>query len=232
MKIIKYKIVILFCIILFTGCEKDYDSFITKITYYPTIELIGNQFMTQQVGEAFTDPGVIVKIGDEESEPDEVTGTVDVNTPGVYTITYLKVNEDGYSASAQRFVGIIDPSVLGNDYTGEYQRTKYGSNTTPSGIAVWTKIMDGLYTNNNVGGVPDNASYVYNVYVFNVIDDKIIVPLQPNKRGGNMNCTSTSEGTESDLIDFIQGPIGTESYTWGVKGSGYGTNLRTFTRVK
>ncbi|MCY1718931.1 DUF5011 domain-containing protein [Prolixibacteraceae bacterium Z1-6] len=231
MKNLGYKIMVLALIIFLAACEKDYDSFITKITYYPTIELIGDQFMTQLVGEPFTDPGVIVKIGDEVSEPDEVTGTVDINTPGVYTITYSKVNEDGYSAASQRFVGIIDPSVLDNDYTGEYQRTKYGSNTTPAGIAVWTKITDGLYTNNNVGGVPDQAAYIYDVYVFNVINNKIVVPKQPNKLGGVINCTSTIAGTDSDQIDFTPGPVGTECYTWGVKGSGYGTNLRTFTRV-
>lgn len=233
MRITIYSILLAFCFIVITGCEKDYDSFITKVTYYPTIEVIGDQFMTNPLGEPFTDPGVIVTIGDEQVEPDEVTGSVDVNTPGVYTITYSKVNEDGFSATEHRYVGVIDPGVIGNDFSGEYQRTQYGSNTTPSGIAVWTKITEGLYTNNNVGGVPDNNSFVYDVYVFNVIDNKIMVPAQTDQLGGGIIfCTSTSGGSVPDLIDFNPGPVGTISYVWGVKGNNYGTNTRTFTRVK
>lgn len=232
MKILKYITIVMFFSAILSSCEKDYESHITKITYYPSIEILGDQFMVLPLGQSFTDPGVVVKIGEDVLDPDEVTGTVDVNTPGVYTITYSKVNEDGYSATAQRVVGIIDPSVIGNDFSGEYQRTKYGSNTTPSGIALWSKIADGLYTCNNVGGVPDDNAFVYNIYVFNVIDNKIVVPSQTDLLGGGfIYCTSTATGTTPDLIDFIPGVVGEVSYTWSVKGNNYGTNTRTFTRV-
>lgn len=232
MKILKYITIVMFFSAILFSCEKDYESHITKVTYFPSIEVLGGQFMTVKLGQAFTDPGVLVKIGDDEVDADEVSGTVDVNTIGVYTITYSKVNEDGFSASAQRFVGVIDPGVLANDFSGQYQRTAYGANTTPSGIATWTKVADGLYTCNNVGGVPDDNAFVYNVYVFNLVDNKVMVPTQPDLLGGGtIFCTSTKAGAEPDLIDFIPGAVGEVSYIWSVKGSSYGTNTRTFTRV-
>jgi len=232
MKILKYITIVMFLSAILSSCEKDYESYITKVTYYPSIELLGNQFMTVTLGQAFTDPGVIVKIGDDEVDVDQVSGTVDVNTTGVYSISYSKVNEDGFSASAQRFVGVIDPGVLANDFSGAYQRTAYGANTTPSGIATWTKVADGLYTCNNVGGVPDDNVFVYNIYVFNLVGDKVMVPAQPDQLGGGtVFCTSTKAGGEADLIDFIPGAVGEVGYVWSVKGSSYGTNPRTFTRV-
>lgn len=241
MKIINYTAILVCSLLILSSCEKDYDSFITKITYYPSITFQGDassissngdQFLTVELGSAFVDPGVVVTVGDDVVEADEVEGTVDVNTVGVYTIKYSKKNEDGYSTSARRYVGVIDPNVKSNDFSGKYQRTVYGSNTTPAGIATWTKIADGLYTEDNTGGVPDNPGYVYDVFVFNLVENKIMVPVQFNPSGGDIFCTSTSSGDSPDLIDFTFGPVGSVSYVWGVKGAGYGTNTRTFTRVE
>ncbi|WP_319482226.1 immunoglobulin-like domain-containing protein [uncultured Draconibacterium sp.] len=241
MKILKFKLLVIVSLILFSACEKEYDSFITKITYFPSITFqgpassispAGDQFLTILKGETFVDPGVIVAIGDEIVEDYDITGDVDVNTVGVYTITYSKKNEDGYAASARRYVGVIDPNVVGNDFSGQYQRTNYGGNTTPSGISEWTKLAEGLYAQDNTGGVPDNAGYVYNVYVFNLEGNKIFVPEQTNAIGGDIYCTSGSGGNSPDLIDFFPGEVGEIAYIWGVKGTGYGTNTRTFTRVE
>jgi len=232
---------LLCCLLFLTSCEKDYDNFITKVTYYPTIQFLGepssisssgDQFLTVELGTAYVDPGVVIKVGDDEVEADEVTGTVDVNTVGVYVITYSKENVDGYFATARRYVGVYDPNVKTNDYTGMYQRTLYGSNSTPAGISIWTKIAEGLYTQNNTGGVPNDNGYVYNIFVFNLTSNKVLVPSQSNPIGGDLYCSSTKAGSTADYIDFNFGPVGSIAYIWGVNGSGYGTNTRTFTRVE
>lgn len=218
-------------IILVAGlysCDKDTED-ISTITYYPILTMEGDQFMTIQAGNAYVEPGVGVMIGETAVDP-TIEGTVDASTPGVYTLTYSATNEDGYSASIKRFVGVIAADAWTNDFSGEYQRTAYGSSVGPAGVAAWTKVAGGLYTNNNVGGVPGDDSYVYDVYVFNVSGNKIMVPVQPNQRGGDMHCSSSKAGS-SDLIDFVSGSAGTESYKWSVVGSGYGTNLRTFTKL-
>ena len=213
-----------------SSCEKKKDS-ISRVTYYPILEMNGDQYSTMLVGGTFTDPGVTATIGSSIITP-EVDGAVDASTPGVYILTYSAENSDGFSASIRRWVGVIDAAAAANDYTGMYQRTKYGANVTPSGIATWIKVMDGLYLNNDIGGVgagliEANPGYGGPSYIFNVEGNDIIFPTQPNPIGGDVYALSE---TGTDRITFDPGPAGTVSYIWSVRGSGYGTNARHFTK--
>jgi len=221
---------LLLALVSIIGCTKESANLgVSDITYYAVITIDGEQFMTIDQGTPYVDPGVLVEINGQSVDYD-TEGTVDHTTPGVYVLTYSKINEDGYAASAKRYVGVIDPAAKANDFTGVYQRTFYGT-AGAGGFATWVKVMDGLYTTDNVGGVPGDASYIYPVYVFNFEGNSIMVPSQPNAKGGEVYCSSTKAG-DSDIIDFIPGAIGTDSYIWSVVGSGFGTNLRTFTRVE
>lgn len=217
--------------LLFVGCEKVSTKDVSRVTNYPLLELLGEQFMTIDAGSTFNDPGATVTIGGQQSSPD-ISGAVDASTPGVYIITYAAKNADGFSASIRRWVGVIDAAAAANDFSGQYQRTKYGSNTTPSGIATWTKVMDGLYLNNDVGGVgagtiSSTPGYAGPFYIFNVEGNEIIFPPQPNPLGGDVSAVADDGG---ERIDFVPGPTGTDSYAWGLRGSGYGTPTRTFTK--
>ena len=221
------------CILLFcSACEKDKSSEgVSRVTSYPIMELIGDEFLTLPVGGTFNDPGVIATIGSQQINP-EVDGAVDVSTPGVYIITYSAANSDGFSAAIRRWVGVIDAAAVANDLTGMYQRTKYGTNTTPSGIATWTKVADGLYANGDIGGVGSatigaTPGYAGPFYIFNVEGDDLIFPVQPNPLGGDVYALSESG---DERIPYTQGGAGTDSYTWSIRGSGYGTNPRTFTK--
>ena len=218
--------------VVLTSCEKEESSAnVSKVTNYPTLDLTGDQFMTIAAGGTYNEPGITVTIGGEEVEP-EIEGSVDASTPGVYIITYSAANEDGFSASVKRYVGVIDAAAAANDFSGKYQRTKYGTNTTPAGIATWTKVADGLYTNNDIGGVGEatianTGGYGKSYYIFNVEGNDIVFPIQVNPLGGEVEAVSEGGG---ERITFDPGPAGTDSYTWRVLGAGYGTNPRTFTK--
>ncbi len=204
------KYYVLFLLIFFTllSCEKETKD-ISRVTYFPEIEVKGEQWQQIAVGGTFTDAGAIATAGATEI-PVTTQGEVDVNTPGVYTIEYSAVNSDGFSVKNYRYIGVIDPSVTETDISGVYKR-----NAGALGLSTVTKISGNLYRTNNVGGVaaPTDATSVY-FYYYNV--GEIDAPFQDN--GFNeFECIdeSISEGV---------------SYSWVVLNSGYGTALRTFVK--
>lgn len=73
----------------------------------PIVVLNGQNPMDVQLGGTFDDPGVTAH--DDCSDVTVVTnGTVDINTPGTYTITYIATDESGNSATASRQVRVRD----------------------------------------------------------------------------------------------------------------------------
>lgn len=221
----------MFSVIFMASCDKDTTGDVSRVTNYPLLELQGDQFMTIMVGSTFTDAGATATIGSEQITP-AISGSVDANATGVYVLTYSAENEDGFAASVRRWVGVIDAAAAANDLSAMYQRTAYGSNTTPAGFATWTKIMDGLYTNNNIGGVGAGTldatpGYAGPFFIFNVEGDEVIFPTQPNPLGGDAYAIADGGG---ERVTYVQGGAGTDSYAWGLRGSGYGTATRTFTK--
>ena len=84
------------------------------------------------------------------------SGTVDINTPGLYYINYIYTNEQGYKTSAQRTVAVCDPTIL-TDIAGTYtvQEGTYRSynNKTADfkGFSVKiTKLAPGLFYINDL----------------------------------------------------------------------------------
>jgi hypothetical protein len=209
MKILNNNFAFLFVIFLtLLSCEKETKD-ISRITYFPDITVKGEQWQQIPVGGTFTDAGAVATAGSDEL-PVTTTGTVDVNTPGVYIIEYSAVNSDGFSVKNYRYIGVIDPSVVDTDISGVYKR-----NAGALGLSTVTKISGNLYRTNNVGGIaaPTDATSVY-FYYYNV--GEIDVPFQDN--GFNeFECIdeSISEGV---------------SYSWVVLNSGYGAALRTFVK--
>jgi Domain of unknown function (DUF5011) len=205
---IKYMtLLLLFSII---GCTKEEETAnISRITYYPTIELKGEQWNEIPVGGTFTDPGVIATEGASPLTP-KVSGTVDGSTPGVYTITYVATNKDGYEAEEYRYVGVIAPSVKGMDVSGNYKR-----NAGAGGVSAVSKVKGNLFFANNVGGIAvPNPSVGVNFYYY--ADGKLGVPYQRTPG----NAFACKDATIKPGI----------SYAWVVLNSGYGTALRTFVK--
>ena len=189
---------------------------ISKITYYPILTILGEEYIVVAKGSPYTDPGVTAKAG-TETVAVTTAGTVDNATPGIYRLTYTAFNKDGFSASTSRFVIVYstDASAAANDFSGNYARSTNGS------IAVWTKIAPGVYKVFNPGGAPGTN---LTVIAFNQTGSIITVPSQVSSDGSITSCTNGTGGSNIVL------DTNTNTYAWKVVNPGYGTSPRTFTK--
>lgn len=112
MKKVIYSLLICLTLTSLYSCnDKDsYDD--SRITYYATLELKGETSLIWSKGVAYVDPGYTAELkGEDVTSKVVVTGTVDINTPGVYPLTYVVTNADGYSVTKNRTVYVADPTA-------------------------------------------------------------------------------------------------------------------------
>lgn len=113
----------------FTSCDYDSDDD-AYVTHYVSFDLNEGSTYLVPVGSTYTDPGYTATEGTEDVTSKVVVGgdEVDVNSIGIYNVTYSAANKDGFSASTSRQVLVYDPEVTA-DISGTYSIT----NTTGSG---------------------------------------------------------------------------------------------------
>lgn len=117
MKKITYIAIAAASVLFAAACAKIDHAEGQKVTYYPTLELQGDNIVGVAKGGTFSEPGfTAVANGEDISDKVVVTNNIDINTPGVYTVTYAAANEDGFSAEASRTVVVVDPSSDENYY--------------------------------------------------------------------------------------------------------------------
>jgi len=184
---------------------------ISRVIYFPIVSLNGERYVYVAVGTPYTEEGVEAKVGDADV-PFTTEGTVDTNTPGVYTLTYTAANSDGFTSSVVRTVAVYstDASAAANDFSGSYARSTNGS------LAVWTKVAPGVYSVFNPGGAPGTN---LTVVVFNATGNTIKIPPQQTNDG---NVTTSSEE--------LYTPGSPAKFQWKIANPGYGTGLRMFTK--
>jgi len=128
----------------YSPVENDQQVGISKITYYATITLNGDSYMSVAKGETFTDPGATATANGQDL-PVTASGTVNTNTVGIYTITYSALNKDGFPATNKRTVGVIPAhEVPGTDISGTYYYI-----ATPTATSTVAKVAEGFYTTTN-----------------------------------------------------------------------------------
>lgn len=147
--------------LLFTACETDSTDGVSKVTYYPTIELNGESDVFIPVGGTFTDPGAVADEGGTViptvvSYTGNFRGakTLDLNVPDEYTQTYTATNKDGFKATATRRIIVYKTGDLVNSLEGVYLSTTrrngsllpatQGSSVDQKYIYIW-KNTDGTY---------------------------------------------------------------------------------------
>lgn len=109
-------------VLLVSGCDDESTAGMTRITYYPTIELLGSTSVVLNLGESYADEGCYAELNGEDVSADVVvTSGVNANKVGIYSIVYASYNEDGFSATASRTVYVVDPSSVATLYFGESQ---------------------------------------------------------------------------------------------------------------
>lgn len=116
MKKIIYSTFILFLAIGFFSCEKEYETEgLSEITEYPVITINSTEtVISLTLGENFTPPSAETSTGD----PVDISNPVDVNTPGLYTVTYSATNVDGFTRTSSINVFVSGTQPLEGIYYG------------------------------------------------------------------------------------------------------------------
>lgn len=122
--------IIILSIIIFS-CEKnittDDPSFITE---YVVIELNNNDTIILPIGTEYIEYGCIAtEKGVDVTSKVIISGTVDVNSLGLYKVNYTVFNKDSFPTTKVRNVIVYDPNSLDlsieGDYTSEVERIAY-----------------------------------------------------------------------------------------------------------
>ena len=121
--------------LVMASCGDKKSEGLSRITYYPSIQLEGDSYLVWEKGVAYEEPGYVSELnGEDVTSQVTVSGAVDVNKSGIYTLTYTTVkNSDGFDASASRTVVVLDSSsaIEGfymNQATSNRNGTAYGKN--------------------------------------------------------------------------------------------------------
>jgi hypothetical protein len=213
-------------VVLLQACAKepsfDYpEGYVgrSKVVNFPSVAIKGERLIIQNQGVAYTEAGAEAAL---QGQPVTytTTGSVNINEPGVYELTYSASSPDGYSASDFRTVVIMSTAtdVTNNNFAGTYHRELTGLNST------WTKTGRGLYEVENPGASAAGAGFV--VKLVNYKGTSISIPRQqvydPSIDGLNV-IKSTSEVYRATAV-----PV---TVDWILLAGGYGNGLRTYTKL-
>ena len=107
-KIIYFVIGAVVAMTLAASCTKESEG-LTRITYYPVLELEGETTMLVDKGSNFTEPGYTATLNGEDVSADvKVESNVNTSKSGIYSVVYSIVNADGFSSVAKRTVIVFD----------------------------------------------------------------------------------------------------------------------------
>jgi Domain of unknown function (DUF5011) len=213
MKYVK-RFAFLWLMVVLFSCNKDTivdtptQVGISTITHYVVLTLIGPSFESTVAGQPYTDSGVTAT---ENGVPVKytTTGTVDVNTVGLYVVNYSATNQDGYSSTISRTVAVIPSApVPGVDLSGTYANV--GAAPLTADISV---VAPGVYYTTNCWGGTSLA--VIQAYFFCPDGANIVVPAQSYSPYGPLDGSGTYN---AGLINWnitleAQGPF-TAAKSW------------------
>lgn len=135
---------------IWMSCNKDTTNNtdervgISRVTHFATFEMQGDELMSIVKGTAFTDPGIKAFESGKEI-PVTTSGSVNVNQPGIYVLTYSATNKDNFTATTSRTVVVIAAHEnAGVNLSGKYDYV--GSSTYTSTV---TKVAEGTYKTDN-----------------------------------------------------------------------------------
>jgi hypothetical protein len=156
-KIFLYSLMLCLSTFAFTSCNDDNDELTdSRLTYYVNLEMLGDAFVQVPIGTPYTDAGCKATMNGQDATSRIVTSgldAIDVNTAGLYTVTYSAINDDGFPASISRTVAVCDPTIT-TDLSGTWttqsgtQRIYGGATVTPfPGYSIKiTKAAPGIFS--------------------------------------------------------------------------------------
>ena len=138
-------------------------STVVADTTPPVITLTGSDSISVEQGEGFTDPGATARDARDGTVSVTVSGTVDADTAGTYTLTYTARDAAGNSATATRTVVVADTTPPELKLNGEASPTvSYLSDFTDPG-AVATDTVDGDVPVTSTGMVETTTAGLYTI---------------------------------------------------------------------
>lgn len=107
-KIIYFAIGAVVAMTLAASCTKESEG-LTRITYYPVLELEGETTMLVDKGSSFNEPGYTATLNGEDVSADvKIESDVNTSKSGIYSVVYSIMNSDGFSSVAKRTVIVFD----------------------------------------------------------------------------------------------------------------------------
>lgn len=156
------------------ACKPD-EPEPSKATFYPIIELKGEKYISIVVGESFVDPGISATVNGVEIEYSTL-GEVDVSKVGFYKINYSALNDEGFSASDDRYVMVLPESEKADAVNLE---GKWETNNPPNNNARFAdivKLAPGFYFTSNCWG--SGSAAIIPAYFYTVDGSSLIIPRQ------------------------------------------------------
>lgn len=200
----------------FAACEKterpdntEDRVGISRVTFFPVFTLNGEEYMSIVKGGTFTDPGATAKEGSTDLTVAK-SGTVDVNTVGVYEITYSATNKDGFSSSVKRTVAVLpEAEQPGVNISGKYANT--GSFAY---VATMTKLAPGFYVTDNVWG--GGSAAIIAAYVLTTDGANLTLPISTLSPYGRVRGTGTlnAAGDLTYIIDLMDQGLSGSTRKW------------------
>lgn len=211
-------IFILALILLSYSCKRDLTSEgVSKVTTYVTFNLTSGSLVTFAKGSPYVDPGYKATEGTNDvTSTVKVSGTVDGNSVGLYTLQYSAVNTDGFSSSTERTVIIYDPAAPPTDFSGDYSssvsRKSPSRSFTNLKVSI-EKLAPGFFSVSDfIGGFYDQGSnykygpaYAVTGYIQLNADNSITLVSSQNIGGFG--------GTLDDFTNGIYDPA-TQTLSW------------------
>lgn len=213
--------IIVGCIVLLMGCEKDVPAVSkTVVESYPEITLKGSDLIVVPVGQTFVDPGATVMPGYNKNGILDTSSAAALSimadsvklgtAEGIYFIPYTYRNYYGFQKTVKRKVVVVNQAYTSN-YAGKWKRTSNGV------IATWTNLGSGVHAIQDPGGANLSTDIMY-VIIKN--DNTVIVP--PQVTDGNH-----ADITGLDNISFTPTVV---KYAFRAGNGVYGTAVRTFNK--
>jgi hypothetical protein len=201
-------------LVAFAACKKTNDVSKVVTVSAPTININGSKFITLNVGSPYVDSGATL-IDDVTGQSSQIqadttdgNGVVDVNTPGMYTLTYSAKNANGYGSINARYIAVTNYADAAN-LSGTYVRQ---SNQRAVHV---TRKSRALYMIDDFGGagIPD-AGY------FAVLDTAHI--------DFGYQYSETIGAYFTAKVSYLHVRPGDTSFAYALSAAGYGTAVRVF----
>ncbi|NLR61633.1 DUF5011 domain-containing protein [Chitinophaga polysaccharea] len=204
--------------LLFSACKKDSENVIEKIVTptFPVIKLTGGAAYSVPVGGTYTDGGATAFDSINNSTSNITPLANDVNTAAIggYSVDFLAKNAYGYKTTLSKVVIVTSLTAAQDvDISGTYERTN-------GQLVQITKLGRGLYSTDNLGGVPGDPTFVYPFYFGFAKQDSLVGPAQYGPKGVSAMKNPTIEFAAPDTI-----------LRYVAINASLGTSVRTFYKV-